>query len=169
MSGEGAGKQDVPGRVVIVMGSKRDLAHVNKIVAWLRDLGVACTLHVASAHKSVRHLLRMLARYNEDRVATVFVAVAGRSNALAGMIDANTVYPVITCPPVSTTFGGADIYSSLRMPSGVAPMVILEPEGAALAAAKILALSDSELRARLLTYQSDMAHQVVAADESLNR
>jgi len=168
MSGEGAGKRDVPGRVVIVMGSKRDLAHVNRIVAQLRDLGVACALHVASAHKSVRHLLRLLARYNEEGEPIVFVAVAGRSNALAGMIDANTVYPVITCPPISATFGGADIYSSLRMPSGVAPTVILEPEGAALAAAKILALSDPGLRARLLAYQAEMTHQVVAADESLN-
>ena len=168
MSEEGAGKRDVPGRVVIVMGSKRDLAHVNKIVDQLREWGVACALHVASAHKSVRHLLRLLARYNEEGEPIVFVAVAGRSNALAGMIDANTVYPVVTCPPVSSAFGGADIYSSLRMPSGVAPMVILEPEGAALAAAKILALSDPGLRARLLAYQAKMTHQVVAADESLN-
>ncbi len=169
MSGEEARKRDMLGRVVIVMGSKRDLAHVNKIVDQLKDFRIACTLHVASAHKSAGHLLRLLAGYNQESERIVFVAVAGRSNALAGMIDANTVYPVITCPPVSPTFAGADIYSSLRMPSGVAPTVILEPEGAALAAAKILALSDPELRARLLAYQAEMTHQVVVADESLNQ
>jgi len=157
------------GRVVIIMGSRRDLNHVNKIVTQLEELGVGYALHVASAHKSVRHLLDLLAHYDQDSQPTIFIAVAGRSNALAGMIDANTVCPVITCPPVSATFAGADIYSSLRMPSGVAPTVVLEPEGAALAAAKILALSDPELRGRISTCQSDMTSQVVAADDSLSK
>ena len=156
------------GRVVIIMGSERDLNHVNKIVAQLEGLGVGYALHVASAHKTVRHLLHLLAHYGEDGQPTVFVAVAGRSNALAGMIDANTVCPVITCPPVSATFGGADIYSSLRMPSGVAPTVILEPEGAALAGAKILALSDPDLRGRISAYQAQMSNEVLSADESLS-
>jgi len=74
---------------------------------------------------------------------------------------------VITCPPPSPAFGGADIYSSLRMPGGVAPLVILEPEGAALAAAKILALSDSALRQRLAAYQAEMARSIIEADRSL--
>jgi len=43
---------------------------------------------------------------------------------------------VIACPPYSEAFGGADVYSSLRMPKGVAPLVVLEPEGAALAAGR---------------------------------
>lgn len=163
----------MPGRVVILMGSKSDLDHAEEIIARLKAFGIDHTLRVASAHKSVRHLLGILDDYNggEDfasgRRRLVFIAVAGRSNALAGMMDANTVHPVITCPPVSATFAGADIYSSLRMPSGVAPMVVLDPQGAALAAAKILALSDPELRARISTYQDEMTQNVVRADESL--
>jgi len=186
------------GHVVIIMGSKRDLDHVDKIVAQLSDLGVGCTLRVASAHKSVRHLLDLLADAGRrgqgnfaeigrrpsqkagevsDRATsprpslrepTVFIAVAGRSNALAGMVDANTVHPVITCPPVSDAFAGADIFSSLRMPSGVAPLVVLDPRGAALAAAKMLALSDPELGERIAAYQAEMTDQVVADDESLS-
>jgi len=156
------------GRIVIIMGSKHDLDHVNKIVAQLSDLGIGCTLRVASAHKSVRHLLDLLVEYEQVSEPVVFIAVAGRSNALAGMVDANTVHPVITCPPVSATFAGADIYSSLRMPSGVAPLVVLDPRGAALAAAKILALSDPELRERIAAYQAEMTSQVVAADQSLS-
>lgn len=155
------------GQVVIVMGSKSDLDHVNKIAERLRTLGIAYTLRVASAHKSVRHLLAILDEYQQGDAPLVFIAVAGRSNALAGMIDANTTWPVITCPPVSSTFAGADIYSSLRMPSGVAPTVVLEPENAALAAAKILALSDSELRARLETYRSALTAKIVEADQSV--
>ena len=119
-------------------------------------------------HKSARHLLGILAKYEDSDHPVVYVTVAGRSNALGGMVDANTVHPVITCPPVSSSFGGADIYSSLRMPSGVAPLVILEPSGAAVAAAKVLATSDPDLRARVATYQGEMTQSIVAADASLN-
>ena len=153
--------------IVILMGSRRDLDHVDKIAAQLKALGIGCTLRVASAHKSVRHLLGILDGYRDNPEPVVFIAVAGRSNALAGMVDANTPHPVITCPPVSAIFAGGDIYSSLRMPSGVAPMVVLDPQGAALAAAKILALQDPELRARILAYQAQMTRDVVAADEEI--
>ncbi len=154
-------------RVVIVMGSKGDLDHANKIAAQLAAWEIPCTLRVASAHKSVRHLLALLEQYNQGDEAIVFVTVAGRSNALGGMVDANTPWPVIACPPVSSAFGGADIYSSLRMPSGVAPMVVLEPETAALAAAKILATADPALRDRLSAFQGRMTAAIVEADESL--
>jgi phosphoribosylcarboxyaminoimidazole (NCAIR) mutase len=70
----------------------------------------------------------------------VFIAVAGRSNALAGMVDANTP-PGDHLPAHLFRLWRADLYSSLRMPGGVAPLVILEPSGAALAATKILALA----------------------------
>ena len=154
-------------RIVIVMGSKGNLEHANKIAAQLAAWEIPCTLRVASAHKSVRHLLALLEQYNRGDETIVFITVAGRSNALGGMVDANTPWPVIACPPVSSAFGGADIYSSLRMPSGVAPLVILEPEGAALAAAKILATADPALRARLTAFQGQMATSIVEADQSL--
>jgi phosphoribosylaminoimidazole carboxylase PurE protein len=155
------------GRVVIIMGSKSDLDHVDKIVAGLGRFGIPCDRRVASAHKSASYLLGMLASYKETKESIVCITVAGRSNALGGMVDANVTYPVITCPPVSSTFGGADIYSSLRMPSGVAPLVVLDPGGAALAAAKILALADPDLAARIAAYQSEMTETVLEADRSL--
>ena len=156
------------GRVVIIMGSKSDLEHANKIAEQLKALGLQPTLRIASAHKSIRHLLQIIEEYNAAEEPTVFIAIAGRSNALAGVIDANTPFPVITCPPPSSAFGGADIYSSLRMPSGVASLVILEPDGAALAAAKILALSDPSLRDRLTVYQTEMTCSIIEADKSLS-
>lgn len=155
------------GQVIIIMGSKSDLEHANKIAESLRAFGIPATLRVASAHKSVRHLLQIIEDYNAAKESIVFIAIAGRSNALAGVIDANTPFPVITCPPLSSTFGGADIYSSLRMPSGVASLVILEPESAALAAAKILALSDPALRERVASYQAEMTCGIIEADKSL--
>jgi len=154
-------------KVVVLMGSRSDLDHVTKITDQLDAWGVPWERHVASAHKSVRYLLNVIEAYNERVEPIVFVAVAGRSNALAGMLDANTPLPVITCPPTSSAYGGADIYSSLRMPSGVAPAVVLEPQGAALAAAKILATHDVALRARLIAYQEQLTQEVIRADQSV--
>jgi len=55
------------------------------------------------------------------------------------------------------------------MPSGVAPAVVLEPANAALAAAKMLALADPALRARVGAYQGEMTENILRADERLAR
>lgn len=156
------------GRVVILMGSKGDLDHAKKIAAELDAFGVYHTLRIASAHKSVHHLLQILESYRESGEPAVFITIAGRSNALAGLVDANTPWPVITCPPISSTFAEADVFSSLRMPSGVAPLVILDPANAALAAAKILAMRDASLRSRISAYQEKVTAGIIEADHSLS-
>ena len=83
--------------------------------------------------------------YEADPRPKVYITVAGRSNALSGFVDGAVSAPVIACPPPSEAFGGADIFSSLRMPSGIAPAVVLEPANAALLAAKILGLVDPDV------------------------
>jgi 5-(carboxyamino)imidazole ribonucleotide mutase len=155
------------GRVMILMGSKSDLEHVKPMRAQLEAFGIPYAVRVASAHKSVRHLLEVIEEVSRAGEPTVFIAVAGRSNALGGMLDANTPFPVIACPPTSAAFGGADIFSSLRMPGGVAPLVILEPAAAALASAKILALADPTLRAKVAAYQHDLTEQILRDDAEL--
>jgi len=155
------------GRVVILMGSKADLELAHQVAAQLDYFHVPYVMRIASAHKSVTHLLSIIKELEASTEPLVLVTIAGRSNALSGMVDANISFPVIACPPPSTAFGGADIYSSLRMPSGVAPMVVAEPENAALAAVKILALQDTELRNQVLQYQQSMTDAVIAADRSL--
>jgi len=120
------------------MGSKSDMPHVEKITAALKQFDLSYTLNVSSAHKSPAHLLQLLANYEADPTPKVYITVAGRSNALSGMVDASVTSPVIACPPYSDKFGGADIFSSVRMPSGVTPALTLEPANAALLAAKIM-------------------------------
>src|SRR5437764_14715976 len=102
-------------------------------------------MRVCSAHKATQRLLEILQEYEQTGVL-VYITIAGRSNALSAVVDANTRYPVIACPPFSDRFGGMDILSSLRLPSGIASSTILEPEGAALLRATILALSDAALK-----------------------
>jgi 5-(carboxyamino)imidazole ribonucleotide mutase len=154
--------------VPIIMGSRADLQHAEAIASALDAFGIAAEIRIASAHKAARYLLELLAVYEADPQPKVYITVAGRSNALSGMVDANVASPVIACPPYSDRFGGADLYSSLRMPSGVAPAVVLEPGGAALLAAKILALSDLALHEKVAVAQANASQQIIEDDASLH-
>jgi 5-(carboxyamino)imidazole ribonucleotide mutase len=156
-------------RVIILMGSKSDLAFAQEIGKELSALGLQPTYRIASAHKSPAHLLQMLAEYESQGGPRVYIAVAGRSNALSGLVDATVCAPVITCPPYSDKFAGADLFSSLRMPGGVAPLAVLEPGAAALAAAKILALADPSLLESILRHQQAQTQRILADDQEINR
>ncbi len=146
--------------VVIIMGSKADIEFSKKIAKVLDEFGISYTMRVASAHKTPEKVLKILKEYKD----ALFITVAGRSNALSGFVDANTTSPVIACPPYSDKFSGLDVLSSLRMPSGVAPMVVLEPENAALAAAKILALKNEKFRKKVEEYQKKKKEEIEGAD-----
>ncbi len=153
-------------RVIILMGSNKDQDFSSSIGRTLDRLGVKYEFRVASAHKTPRKVLDILEEYDKlERV--VYITVAGRSNALSGLVDANTTKPVIACPPYSEKFGGADIYSSLRVPSGIGSLVNIEPEGASIAAAKILAIGNKGLTERIQDYQMKKRGEVNAADDTL--
>lgn len=151
--------------VIILMGSKADRDHCMKIKSVLDQFNVRCLLRIASAHKTPLKVLDILAAYRKQPV--VFITVAGRSNALSGFVDANTHHPVIACPLYSDKFSGADLFSSLRMPSGVCPLTVLEPEQAALAAVKILALHDEQLALRIAQYQEEKRQAIEADDRQI--
>jgi 5-(carboxyamino)imidazole ribonucleotide mutase len=155
------------GKVVILMGSERDLEFCREIAKHIRALGLECEFRVASAHKTPEKVLEILKEFEQEKI--VYVTVAGRSNALSAFVDANTVKPVIACPPYSEKFSGADIYSSLRVPSGVGSLVTIEPEGAAVAAAKIFAVEDRALEKRVREYQNTKKKEIEKADESVRK
>jgi phosphoribosylaminoimidazole carboxylase PurE protein len=154
--------------VIILMGSKSDQAHCDKIAQAAREFGLDVVLRVGSAHKTAEHTLKLLQEYEKDPRPKVYITVAGRSNALSGFVDGAVTAPVIACPPPSEAYGGADIWSSLRMPSGIAPAVVLDPGNAALLAAKVLALSDANVRNKVEEVQQMQADKIVADDRSLN-
>jgi phosphoribosylaminoimidazole carboxylase PurE protein len=150
--------------VVIIMGSPSDAEFGAKITAALDGFDIPWETRVASAHKVPRYVLEMLAAYEADPQPKVYITVAGRSNALSGLVDAQVSSPVIACPPYSDKFGGNDVFSSLRMPSGVAPAVVLEPANAALLAAKILSLADPALVERVEKAQAAQRQRLLDAD-----
>lgn len=154
--------------VPIIMGSKSDLDHGQKIAAALSEFGIESEIRVASAHKAAVYCLELLTYYESLDRPKVFVTIAGRSNALSGLVDAHISSPSIACPPSSNSFGGADVFSSLRMPSGVAPAVVLDAGNTALLAAKIFALSDSGIKAKVVEAQNAHRQKVISSDKELN-
>ncbi len=153
---------------VILMGSRGDLEHAKKIAAPLAAFGVEVVLRVGSAHRTPEHALAILRQYERDPRPKVYITIAGRSNALSGFADPQVSAPVIACPPPGEAFGGADVFSSLRLPAGVAAAVVLEPVNAAILAAKILGLSDPGVRDRVVAFQKQAADKILSDDSDLN-
>jgi len=154
-------------KVVIIMGSKADLDWANQIATVLNSFEIEAVLRIASAHKVPLKCYNLIKEYDKENV--VFITIAGMSNALSGFTDAQTHCPVIACPPYSDKFGGTDLFSSVRMPSGVAPLTVLSPENAALAAAKIIALSNEDVRAMIVAYQNKKRAELEKADDELQK
>ncbi len=152
-------------KVVIIMGSKADLDWANQIKKVLDSFEIETITRIASAHKVPLKCYNLIKEYEKQNV--IFITIAGMSNALSGFADAQTHCPVIACPPYSDKFGGADLYSSIRMPSGVAPLTILSPENAAFAAAKIIGLSNPEIQKKVAAYQAKKRDELEEADKSI--
>ncbi|MBN1785693.1 MAG: 5-(carboxyamino)imidazole ribonucleotide mutase [Candidatus Methanofastidiosa archaeon] len=100
--------------ILIVTGSKSDMHIVEKIENVLKEYDVKYAVEVASAHRDPEKV-RELAHGDVG----VFIAVAGLSAALPGVIASHTKRPVIGVP-VSAALGGLDsLLSIVQMPKGV--------------------------------------------------
>jgi 5-(carboxyamino)imidazole ribonucleotide mutase len=149
--------------VLILMGSPSDNEWCKKIQAELEKFSVSSVLRIASAHKVPERTIRIINETDCDLIITV----AGRSNALSGLTDGCTPKPVIACPPLDGQNILYDLYSTVRMPSGIAPLLVLTPENAALAAAKILGIRDDDVRKRVEEFQLNQRNKLIEADEEL--
>lgn len=154
-------------RVVMMMGSASDLEHGRKIQKNLEAFGIPSDIRVTSAHKGTEETMRVLRWYEGHNIPTVFIAIAGRSNGLGPVLSGNTAYPVINCPPVKADWGSQDVWSSLRLPSGLGCTTIIDPEGAALAAAQILGMSDHVIWCRMRAKRLNNALKLMEADKKL--
>jgi 5-(carboxyamino)imidazole ribonucleotide mutase len=153
------------GKAIIIMGSERDLEFCRDIAKHLKTLEVDYEFRVASAHKTPLKVLDVLKEFEKEKV--VYITVAGRSNALSAFVDANSSKPVVACPPYSDKYGGADVYSSLRVPSGIGLVVTIEPEAAAIATAKIFAIEDKALEKKIKDFQLEKKKDIEEANETI--
>ena len=158
-------------KVGIVMGSDSDLKVMSKAADMLEELGIEYELTIISAHREPDELIEWT-RGACDRDVKVIIAGAGMAAALPGMCAALFALPVIGVPLSGKNLDGMDaVFSIMQMPPGVpvATVAINGAANAAILAAKMLAITDTELRRKLVDYKEDLKEQVVAKDEKLNK
>ena len=158
-------------QVGIVMGSDSDLSVMSKAAEVLEEFGISYEMHIISAHREP-DLFFEWAKGAEERGIKVIIAGAGMAAHLPGMCAALFPLPVIGIPMHTTSLGGRDsLYSIVQMPSGipVATVAIGGAKNAGILAAKILAVSDEALLARLKQYSAKMADEVAGKDARLQK
>ena len=155
--------------VGIIMGSDSDLPVMRGAAAMLERFGVAYELRIVSAHRTPDDMADY-GRTAHERGLRVIIAGAGGAAHLPGMIAAHTPLPVIGVPVPTEWLRGLDsLLSIVQMPSGVpvATVAIGNARNAGLLAARILAASDADLRAKMLAYQAEIAAESRAKNDAL--
>jgi len=130
--------------VVILSGSVKDEEHVDRIKKALESQNIKSKSFVASAHKNTMKVINLIEHFDTKSNSLIWVTVAGRSNALSGVVAANSNNPVIACPPYSNkTDMLVNLHSTLQCPSNVPVMTILEPVNVALSIKRIFELKNN--------------------------
>ena len=145
-------------QVLIIMGSKSDLPVAEKATALLKKFGISYDVAVASAHRTPARVEDLV----KDSEADVFIAIAGMSAALPGVVASFTVKPVIGVP-VSGKMTMDAILSVVQMPPGipVAAVGLDRGDNAAILAAEMLSITDPEIGEALRAYRIEMAEKVI--------
>ncbi len=136
--------------VAIIMGSKADESHGRAIAQLIEQFVVRTELYVASGHKVPELVMDIVGEFNKSDEEIVYITIAGRGNGLSGIVAANAVHPVISCPPFKDRMDYMiNIHASTMMPSDTPSMTVVDPQNAAMAALRILALTDKKLKKRM--------------------
>lgn len=128
--------------VIILSGSISDIQKVEKVNNLLREKGLFYLNYFHSAHKEtyrVMDIIESINQYYGTGRKIVFITVVGLSNALGGVLAANTKFPVINCPNFKDNVDMmVNLNSSIQMPSRVPCSTILRPDNAVIFANNIL-------------------------------
>jgi 5-(carboxyamino)imidazole ribonucleotide mutase len=151
------------GKVAIIMGSESDWKIMQAARQVLRELGVECHAEVVSAHRTPDKMFEF-AKAAKTQGYSVIIAGAGGAAHLPGMVASLTTLPVVGVPIKSSNSldGWDSILSILQMPAGipVATVALDNAKNAGLLAAQILAVTDSELSARVEGYRAVLSQKV---------
>ncbi len=154
--------------VSVIMGSASDWDVMSSATKILEDFGISYEVRILSAHRTP-DVLKEYVKFAEERGVEVFIAGAGMSAALPGVIASCTVLPVLGVPVPSGALNGVDaLYSIVQMPPGipVGCLAIGKPgaTNSALLAVAILALKRPELREKLIAYREKQAKKILEAN-----
>lgn len=134
---------------MIILGSGSDYKIAEKTVNVLEEMKVPYDIRVASAHRTHNRIKDIMTNYT-DKIE-VFIAIAGLSAHLPGVIASYTTKPVIAVP-VNGKIEGLDALLScteMQLGTPVATMGIDRGENAAWLACQIMACNDENLKQAL--------------------
>ncbi len=154
--------------VSIIMGSTSDLPVMEKAAAFLNEMQIPFEMNALSAHRTP-DAVEQFAKEAAQRGVKVIIAGAGMAAALPGVIAANTTIPVIGVPIKGMLDGLDALLSIVQMPPGipVATMGVNGAQNAAILAGEMLALSDSDLAARMAAYKQGLKSKIEKANAEL--
>lgn len=156
-------------KVAIIMGSDSDLPIVTPAIKQLKELGIDTEVRVMSAHRTPEQAHE----FSKNAMGNgfgVIIAAAGMAAHLGGVLAAGTTIPVIGIPCSAKVLDGMDaMLATVMMPPGipVATVGVNAAKNAAILAAEILAVGDSDLQSKLIAMRQDMAEQVIQKDAAL--
>lgn len=151
------------------MGSESDFPTLKLAADVLTEFCVPFEVEVVSAHRTPDRMVEY-AKSASDRGIKVIIAGAGGAAHLPGMTASMTTLPVIGVPIQTKALSGVDsLYSIVQMPAGipVATVAIGGAENAGLLAIQILALSDTDLAAKLADHRRQLSEKVKKMNENV--
>ena len=148
-------------QVVIIMGSATDRPIAQKAEKILDKFGIDYETFVASAHRTPDRVVEII----RGSPANVFIALAGLSAALPGVVAAHTLKPVIGVPCASSSSPANldSLLSVVQMPPGVpvGGVGIGRGENAALLACRILGIADDKIQTKLEDYRRELEQKTL--------
>ncbi|AMT74008.1 N5-carboxyaminoimidazole ribonucleotide mutase [Mycobacteroides immunogenum] len=153
------------------MGSDSDWSVMSDAANALAEFEIPFEVGVVSAHRTPGRMLEY-AQSAAGRGIEVIIAGAGGAAHLPGMVASATPLPVIGVPvPLARLDGLDSLLSIVQMPAGVpvATVSIGGARNAGLLAARILGVSDTALRDKVVAFQASMEATVLEKDEALRR
>lgn len=154
--------------VSIIMGSTSDLPVVEKAAAELDSMEIPFEMNALSAHRTPEEVCEF-AKGAEARGIKVIIAAAGMAAALPGVIAAHTTLPVIGVPIKGMLDGLDALLSIVQMPPAipVATVGVNAAKNAAVLAEEMLALTDSDIAAKVKEAKSKLGEKIVKANAEL--
>ena len=158
--------------VAVVMGSDSDRDVMQSCIDTLSDFGIEPVVRVISAHRTPQ-IAAEFAENAAKKGIKVIIAAAGMAAHLAGALAGRTTLPVIGVPLISA--GGLEgidaLLSTIQMPPGVPvaamPIGAAGAKNAAIFTVQILALTDKNLREKLVEFKKRQEKKVIEKDSAL--
>lgn len=155
--------QENKGFAVIMAGSDSDKPHIDALVKALNGYGIKSQVRIASAHKEPEVVASLVGLYDSFKSPIVYVAVAGKTDALSGMVSFLSVNPVVSCPPDHPNT------SCLNNPPGSSNAYVGDPKNLARYVAQIFSHLNPEVRRKLESERDGKIIKLIGKDKELSK